>query len=97
VLGVFRDAFRKGKDPSYDGPRALISEFCGLWIGCIFLIWSFTADGKSLQWTLRAVAAIGAIAGLGISAYFANTTEVPQIPDKEPSGFKSGTTSLHLR
>jgi hypothetical protein len=26
-LGIFRDAFRAGKDPSDDGPRALIAEF----------------------------------------------------------------------
>ena len=95
-LGIFRDAFRAGKDPSDDGPRALIAEFFGLWFGFIFLISSFTVDGKNLQWALRAVAAIGAIAGLGISAYFANTTEVPETPDKEPTGFKSDTTSLHL-
>jgi hypothetical protein len=50
VLGLFRRAFRTGEDPSDDGPRALVAEFIGLWIGTFCLIWSFTVDGKNLQW-----------------------------------------------
>jgi hypothetical protein len=63
----------------------------------MFLIWSFTADGKALQWAFRGVAVTFAIAGLCLWNYFANTTEVPETPDKEPTGFKSDTTGLHLQ
>ena len=96
VLGMFRRAFRTGEDPSEDGHRALISEFLGLWIGIFFLIWSFTVEGKTLQWTLRGFAALVAIAGLSLSVYFTNTTEVPEGSDKEPTGFKNDITSIHL-
>jgi hypothetical protein len=53
VMAIFRDLFRIGEDPSDDGPRALIAQFFGFWIGCNFLLWSFMANGKALQWTLR--------------------------------------------
>jgi hypothetical protein len=96
VAAIFRDTIRTGKDPSDDGPRALISEFLGFWIGGFFLIWSFTVDGKHLQWTLRGIAAIAAIVGIGLSVFFADKTEVPETPDKEPTGFKSDITSIHL-
>jgi hypothetical protein len=96
ALAMFRYAFRTGESPSDDGPRALIAEFLGLWIGCILLIWSFTVARKTLEWTLRGVAGLCAIAGYGLSAYFANTTEVPETGDKEPTGFKNKTTDLHL-
>jgi hypothetical protein len=31
-----------------------------------------------------------------MSVYFASTTEVPETSDKQPAGFKSDTTDLHL-
>jgi hypothetical protein len=96
VLGMFRDAFRTGEDPSDDGPRALIAQSVGLWIGFFLGIWSFTVDGKTLQWTLRGVAVLAGVLGLALSVYFAGTTEVPEASDKEPTGFKNDTTSLHL-
>ena len=97
VLAMLRHAISTGEDPSNDGPRALIAEFLGLWIGGFFLIWSFTVEGKTLQWRLREVAAIVALSGLGLSVYFATTTEVPEISDSEPTGFKKDTTSLNLK
>jgi hypothetical protein len=96
VAAIFRSAFWTGENPSDDGPRALIAEFFGFWIASNFLGWSFIADGKPLQWTLRGAAAAVALAAIGLSAYFANTNEVPETPDKEPTGFKSDTTDLHL-
>jgi hypothetical protein len=96
VLAMFRRAFNTGEDPSDDGPRALIAEFLGLWIGFISLIWSFTLGGKTLQWTLRCVAITSGLLGLGMSVYFASMTEVPETSDKQPAGFKSDTTDLHL-
>jgi hypothetical protein len=96
VLGLFRRALRTGEDPSDDGPRALVSEFVGLWIGAFFLIWSFTVEGKNMQWSLRGVAIAAGITGLVLSVYFAGSTEVPEESDKEPTGFKNDTTGLHL-
>jgi cell division protein FtsW (lipid II flippase) len=96
VMGMFRNAFRTGENPSDDGPRAFIAQSVGLWIGMFLCIWSFTVDGKTLQWTLRGTAIFAAVVGLGLSAFFANTTEVPETPDKEPTGLKNNTTSLHL-
>ncbi len=96
ALGILRYAFNTGDDPSCDGPRALISEFIGYWIGGFLLVCSFVVEGKQLQWGLRGVAALAALAGVGLSFYFANTTEVPETPDKEPTGFKGDITSVHL-
>jgi hypothetical protein len=91
VLGLFRRAFRTGEDPSDDGPRALVAEFIGLWIGTFCLIWSFTVDGKNLQWTLRGIAIAAGLAGLVLSLYFAGNPEVGESPTKNwmcrsPSG-----------
>jgi hypothetical protein len=96
VLGIFRYAFINGKSPSEDGLRALIAEFLGDWIGCFFLIWSFTVAGKTLQWEIRGAAIVAVLIGLGLSAYFTNATEAPDTTDKEPTGFKNNSTSLHL-
>ncbi|MGP8269355.1 MAG: hypothetical protein ACLQLH_04745 [Terracidiphilus sp.] len=96
VLAMMRHAIRTGEDPSEDGPRALIAEFIGLWIGGIFLIWSFTITDKTVQWTLRGVAAVVAIVALGISIRFANMTEIPEKSDKDPTGFENDKTTLHL-
>jgi hypothetical protein len=96
ALAMFRYAFDTGEPLSDDGPRALIAEFFGLWIGLSLFIWSFTVAGKAVEWTLRSVAAFCLIAGYGLSAYFGNTTEVPETSDKEPTGFKNKTTELHL-
>jgi hypothetical protein len=95
-LAVFMYSIRFGEDPSGDGPRALISEFLGYWIGGFLLICSFMVEGMHLQWKLRGVAALAVVAGVGLSFYFANTAEVPETADKEPTGFKSDTTSIHL-
>jgi hypothetical protein len=57
---------------------------------------SFTVDSKSLQWTLRGIAVVAALAGMFLSVHFANTTEVPETPDKDPTGFKNDSTSFHL-
>ena len=96
VLIIFRDALRTGEDPSDDGPRALIAQSLGLWIGCNLLGWSFIVDGKFTQWALRGAAVAAALAGAGLSAHYANTTEVPETPDEEPTGFKSDATDPHL-
>jgi hypothetical protein len=96
ALTMFRYAFTTGESPSDDGPRALIVEFLGWCICFACLIWSFTIDGKTLQWTLRGVAALAAFAGVGLSVYFSGSTEVPEKPDKEPTGFKNKSTDLHL-
>ncbi len=96
VLGLFRRAFRTGEDPSDEGPRALVAEFVGLWIGTFLLIWSFTVEDRRLQWTLRGVAIATALAGLVLSVKFAGTTEIPEDPNKEPTGFKNDATNLHL-
>jgi hypothetical protein len=40
--------------------------------------------------------AAAALVGIVLSTYFAETTEVPETPDKELTGFKSDTTDLHL-
>jgi len=93
---MFRRAFRTGEDPSDDGPRALISEFVGLWIGGFFLAWSFTVISKNLQWTLRGIGIFAALVGLGLSVYFAGADEVSEDSAKEPTGFKNDSTDLHL-
>jgi hypothetical protein len=96
VLAMFGHAFQTGGSPSDDGPRALIAEFLGLWIGFSFLVWSFTVAGRTTQWTLRGMAVFAALAGFALSTHFSDTTEVPETPDKEPTGFKNDTTDLHL-
>jgi hypothetical protein len=85
ALIIFRDALRAGEDPSDDGPRALIAQFFGLWIGCNLIGWSFFVDGKHVQWALRGAAVAAALAGAGLSMHFSNTTEVPESPDKKPT------------
>jgi hypothetical protein len=96
AFAMFRHAFDTGEDPSDDGPRALIAEFLGLWIGFSLLTWSFFADGRTLQWTLRGAAGFVVLLAAGLSTYFASTTEVPETPDEEPTGFKNDSTDLHL-
>lgn len=96
VLTIFSWAFKTGEAPSDDGPQALIAEFLGLWIGFFLLIWSFMVEGRSLEWALRGVAALAAVVGFSLSAYFANTKEISETPDKEPTGFKNDTTGIHL-
>lgn len=93
---MFRRAFRTGEDPSDDGPRAVISEFVGLWIGGFFLAWSFTVNSKNLQWTLRGMAVFAALLGLGLSVYFSRTQGSPEDSANESVGFKNDTTDLHL-
>jgi hypothetical protein len=83
ALAMFRYAFQTGESPSDDGPRALVAEFLGYWVGFILLTWSFTVAGKTVQWTLRGVAAFAALAGILLSNHFSDTTEVPETPDKE--------------
>jgi hypothetical protein len=92
----FRRFLWTGEDASDDGPRAVIAEFIGLWVGGFFLFWSFTVDIKHMQWSLRAVAVAAAVAGAAFSVYFAGQTEVPEDSSKEPTGFKNDTTDLHL-
>ena len=53
-------------------------------------------ESKSIQWSLRAAAALFAIAGIVLSSYFEDKTEVPETPDKEPTGFKNDVTTIHL-
>ena len=96
ALGIARYALHTGEDPSDDGPRALIAEFFGYWAGGFFLIWSFFAPGKYLPWTLRGVAAALVLTGIAFSVHFGSITEVPETPDKEPTGFKNDSTDLHL-
>ncbi len=53
VATIIGNAMRIDKDPSVDGPRALIAEFFGLWIAFAFLAWSFMIDSpEKLQWVL---------------------------------------------
>jgi hypothetical protein len=96
AAAFFRRFLLTGEDPSDDGPRAVVAEFIGLWIGGFFLAWSFTVDTKHLQWTLRGVAIAAAIAGIALSVYFAGRTEVPEDSNEEPTGFKNDNTDLHL-
>ena len=96
VAFMFRYAFRTGESPADDGPRALISEFCGLWVGSFLLLLSFAGGTQLFHWCLRAAAAVAALCGFWLSSHFADTTEVPQTPDKEPTGFKNNSTELHL-
>lgn len=96
ALGIARYAFLRGEDPSDDGPRALVAEFLGYWAGTFFLLWSFFVPNKSLQWTLRGIATVLALTGIAFSVHFGSTTEVPETPDKEPTGFKNNSTDLRL-
>ncbi|MGA7860074.1 MAG: hypothetical protein WCA11_19195, partial [Terracidiphilus sp.] len=96
LLTIFGWAFKTSEAPSDDGPRALVAEFLGLWIGFFLLIWSFTVEGRNLQWTLRGVAALAIVAGFGLSACFASTDEVNETSNQEPTGFKNDSTDLHL-
>jgi hypothetical protein len=72
ALTMFRYAFKTGESPSDDGPRALIVEFLGWCICFACLIWSFTVDGKTLQWTLRGTAAFAALVGVTLSVYLSS-------------------------
>jgi hypothetical protein len=60
------------------------------------MLWSFFIPGKQMQCGLRGLGVLAALAGITFSMHFANTTEVPETPDKEPTGFKSDSTDLHL-
>jgi hypothetical protein len=97
VAAIICTALRIDKDPAVDGPRALISEFIGLWLAFTCLAWSFmVADSANLQWTLRGVAVGAALIAFTFAAYFAGTPEVRIKLDEEPSGFDDPTTSLKL-
>jgi len=78
------------------GPRAVVAEFLGSWVGTLLLIWSFTVSGRLLVWSLRGSTVAAMLLGVGLSVYFANTTEVPETTEKEPTGFKSDITSIHI-
>jgi hypothetical protein len=95
-LAMARKFLRTGEDPADDGPHAVIAEFAGYWIACMLIIWSFTHQDKSVQWTLRGIAAVFACLGLWLANRFASMTEVEDTPDKEPTGFKNDSTGLHL-
>jgi hypothetical protein len=97
VAAIVCTALRIDKDPAVDGPRALISEFIGLWLAFTCLAWSFmVADSANLQWTLRGFAVVAALIAFAFAAYFAGTPEVRIKLDEEPSGFDDPTTSLKL-
>jgi hypothetical protein len=97
VATIICTAMRIDKDPAVDGPRALISEFIGLWLAFTCLAWSFMIAGPAnLQWTLRGLAAAAALVAFTFAAYFAGTPEVRIRLDEEPSGFDDPTTSLKL-
>ncbi len=97
VAAIICTALRIDKDPAVDGPRALISEFIGLWLAFTCLAWSFMIAGPAnLQWTLRAFAVAAALIAFIFAAYFAGTPEVRVTLDQEPSGFDNPTTSLKL-
>jgi hypothetical protein len=97
VATIICTAMRIDKDPAVDGPRALISEFIGLWLAFTCLAWSFMIAGPAnLQWTLRGLAVAAALVAFTFAAYFAGTPEVRIKLDEEPSGFDDPTTSLKL-
>jgi len=97
VAAIICTALRIDKDPAVDGPRALISEFIGLWLAFTCLAWSFMIAGPAnLQWALRGLAVGAALIAFTFAAYFAGTTEVRIRLDEEPSGFDNPTTSLKL-
>lgn len=97
VAAIICTALRIDKDPAVDGPRALISEFIGLWLAFSCLAWSFMIAGPAdLQWTLRGLAVAAALIAFTFAAYFAGTPEVRIKLDEEPSGFEDPTTSLKL-
>ncbi|MGA8088240.1 MAG: hypothetical protein WCA10_13095 [Terracidiphilus sp.] len=97
VAAIICTALRIDKDPAVDGPRALISEFIGLWLAFTCLAWSFMIAGPAnLQWALRGLAVGAALVAFAFAAYFAGTPEVRIRLDEEPSGFDDPTTSLNL-
>jgi hypothetical protein len=97
IAAMIGTAMRIDKDPAIDGPRALITEFIGLWLAFTCLGWSFMIAGPAqLLWTLRGVAAGSALIAFTLAAYFAGTPEVRIRLDEDPSGFEDPTTSLKL-
>jgi hypothetical protein len=97
VAAIIGNAMRIDKDPSVDGPRALVAEFFGLWVAFVCLAWSFMVAGpKEIQWILRGVAAGAAIVAFAFAAYFAATPEVRVRLDEEPTGFDNPITALRL-
>jgi hypothetical protein len=94
---IIGTAMRIGKDPAVDGPRALIAEFFGLWIAFAFLAWSFMTDGPAkMQWALRGMAAVSAVLGFVLAAWFAGTSEVRVKLDEEPTGVDHHIPALQL-
>ena len=97
IAAIVCTALRIDKDPAVDGPRALISEFIGIWLAFTCLAWSFMIAGPvELQWALRGLAVGSALIAFTFAAYFAGTPEVRIRLDEEPSGFENPTTSLQL-
>jgi hypothetical protein len=97
VLGIIFLAVRQGKEPSDFGPKPLISLFFGFWIWCNGIYWSHHVEGKALEWTFRGGAFLFLILGGILPSYFAKADEVSDTLDREPTGFKSNLTALHLR
>lgn len=98
VAAIICTAMRIDKDPAIDGPRALISEFFGLWFAFAFLAWSFMIDGPPIvQWILRGIAACAAFIGFIFAAWFAGTPEVRIRLDQDPTGFETPITTLELQ
>ncbi len=87
---------RTGEDPGDDGPRAVISQFVGLWMGGALLFWSFVAAAPGLRLGLRVAAAAAAVGGIVLSACYGEKTEVDETPADKVTGFKNDTTDLHL-
>jgi hypothetical protein len=90
VLGLFRSAISSGEDPSDDGPRAVVAQFFGIWIGSACFIWSFFVADRHVVWALRGAGVVAAAAGIGLSLYFALTPEVPDPPDEFDTSHDGG-------
>ena len=97
VAAIIGNALRIDKDPAVDGPRALKTEFFGLWIAFACLAWSFMITGPMrLEWILRGIAACVALFAFALAAYFAGTPEVRIHVDQEATGFDNPVTALDL-
>jgi hypothetical protein len=73
-----------------------VIRFLGFWLGFVFFTLSFLKHGTSLQWVFFGIAMVAFHSGLGFSCHFANRPEVSEKSTKEPTGFKTDITSLHL-
>jgi hypothetical protein len=93
-LAIFCWLIYINKGFSYEGPRALLSEFLGLGAAIDLVCYSFVTDSSRSQWELLGFALLSIIIGFALSAFFAISPWVPDDLNPHVTELKSDRADL---